>query len=49
MIRRSATNAQSTLDKFVLIAWCGEGVPESRKGLFRTCHAEKSEGRAAEL
>lgn len=26
---------QSSLDKFVLIAWCGEGVPESRKGLFR--------------
>jgi hypothetical protein len=27
--------AQSSLDKFVLIDWCGEGVPESRKGLFR--------------
>ena len=26
---------QSSLDKFVMIAWCGEGVPESRKGLFR--------------
>lgn len=23
-----------SLDRLVLIAWCGEGVPESRKGLF---------------
>jgi hypothetical protein len=22
------------LDKFVLIAWLGEGVPDARKGLF---------------
>jgi hypothetical protein len=28
----------SKLPKFVLINWCGEGVPESRKGLF-TSHA----------
>lgn len=26
----------SQLPKFVLINWCGEGVPESRKGLFAT-------------
>lgn len=26
---------QRSLDRFVLVAWCGEGVPESRKGLFR--------------
>ncbi|KAF9917155.1 hypothetical protein BX616_001796 [Lobosporangium transversale] len=26
----------SQLNKFVLIAWCGEGVPESKKGLFNT-------------
>ncbi|TXT13465.1 hypothetical protein VHUM_00832 [Vanrija humicola] len=25
-----------SLDRSVLIAWCGEGVPESRKGLFHT-------------
>ncbi|KAI8599620.1 hypothetical protein EDD21DRAFT_307761 [Dissophora ornata] len=26
----------SQLNKFVLIAWCGDGVPESKKGLFNT-------------
>lgn len=25
---------QSELDKFVQINWCGDGVPEARKGLF---------------
>lgn len=25
---------QSQLPKYVLISWCGEGVPISRKGLF---------------
>lgn len=33
---KTMADSQSSLDKFVLIAWCGEGVPESRKGLFRT-------------
>lgn len=27
---------QSSLPKFVQINWCGDGVPESRKGLFHT-------------
>jgi hypothetical protein len=35
--------AQSSLDKFVLIDWCGEGVPESRKGLFRGSMADQIE------
>ncbi|KAG0246941.1 hypothetical protein BGX31_005429 [Mortierella sp. GBA43] len=26
----------SQLNKFVFIAWCGDGVPESKKGLFNT-------------
>ena len=26
---------QSSLDKFLLLSCCGDGVPESRKGLFR--------------
>ncbi|KAI1312244.1 hypothetical protein EDD11_003044 [Mortierella claussenii] len=26
----------SQLNKFVLIAWCGDGVPESKKGLFNS-------------
>ena len=26
---------QSKLDKFVLISWCGDGVPEFKKGLYR--------------
>ncbi|KAG0265139.1 hypothetical protein BGZ95_003414 [Linnemannia exigua] len=26
----------SLLNKFVLIAWCGDGVPESKKGLFNS-------------
>ncbi|KAF9127087.1 hypothetical protein BG015_004600, partial [Linnemannia schmuckeri] len=24
------------LNKFILIAWCGDGVPESKKGLFNS-------------
>lgn len=28
------TDQNTQLPKFVLINWCGEGVPESRKGLF---------------
>lgn len=35
MLHSGIDTRQSSLDKFVLIAWCGEGVPESRKGLFR--------------
>lgn len=31
------TLGQSKLAKFVQINWCGEGVPESKKGLFRAC------------
>ncbi|KAF9359536.1 hypothetical protein BGX26_012084 [Mortierella sp. AD094] len=26
----------SQLNKFVLVAWCGDGVPESKKGLFNS-------------
>lgn len=26
---------QSKLDKLVLISWCGDGVPEFKKGLYR--------------
>lgn len=28
--------SQSQLPKFVQINWCGDGVPESKKGLFHT-------------
>ncbi len=34
------TDANSGLPKFVLVNWCGEGVPESRKGLFASHAAE---------
>ena len=27
---------QSQLPKFVQINWCGDGVPEAKKGLFHT-------------
>jgi hypothetical protein len=27
---------QSQLSKFVQINWCGDGVPEAKKGLFHT-------------
>ncbi|KAF9971519.1 hypothetical protein BGZ73_005525 [Actinomortierella ambigua] len=30
------TDPNSNLNKFVLIGWCGDGVPESKKGLFNT-------------
>lgn len=30
------TMLQTELPKFVQINWCGDGVPESKKGLFRT-------------
>ena len=30
------TDPNSSLPKFVQINWCGEGVPEARKGLFHT-------------
>ncbi|KAG0258075.1 hypothetical protein DFQ27_004808 [Actinomortierella ambigua] len=30
------TDPNSSLNKFVLIGWCGDGVPESKKGLFNT-------------
>ena len=33
---RFLTLPKSTLPKFVQINWCGEGVPEARKGLFHT-------------
>ncbi|KAF9943623.1 hypothetical protein BGZ65_000626, partial [Modicella reniformis] len=33
----------SQLNKFVFIAWCGDGVPESRKGLFNTHLADVAE------
>lgn len=29
------TLVQTELNKFVQINWCGEGVPEAKKGLFR--------------
>lgn len=29
-------HSQSQLPKFVQINWCGDGVPESKKGLFHT-------------
>ncbi|CAO3563294.1 unnamed protein product [Mortierella alpina] len=32
----------SQLTKFVLIAWCGDGVPESKKGLFNSHLADVS-------
>ncbi|KAG0259227.1 hypothetical protein BG011_002782 [Mortierella polycephala] len=32
----------SQLNKFVLIAWCGDGVPESKKGLFNSHVADVS-------
>ncbi|KAG0227524.1 hypothetical protein BGW42_002916 [Actinomortierella wolfii] len=32
----------SNLNKFVLIGWCGDGVPESKKGLFNTHLADVS-------
>ncbi|KAG0283537.1 rab32, member RAS oncoprotein [Linnemannia gamsii] len=32
----------SQLNKFVLIAWCGDGVPESKKGLFNSHLADVS-------
>ncbi|KAF9288354.1 hypothetical protein BGZ68_000396 [Mortierella alpina] len=32
----------SKLNKFVLIAWCGDGVPESKKGLFNSHLADVS-------
>ncbi|KAG0057297.1 hypothetical protein BGZ83_000087 [Gryganskiella cystojenkinii] len=32
----------SQLNKFVLIAWCGDGVPESKKGLFSSHLADVS-------
>lgn len=28
------TSSKSELPKFVQINWCGDGVPEARKGLF---------------
>ncbi|KIK69805.1 hypothetical protein GYMLUDRAFT_143745, partial [Collybiopsis luxurians FD-317 M1] len=34
------TDPGSQLPKFVLINWCGDGVPESKKGLFAS-HAAK--------
>ncbi|KAH7047710.1 hypothetical protein BKA57DRAFT_394660 [Linnemannia elongata] len=33
----------SQLNKFVLIAWCGDGVPESKKGLFNSHLADVSQ------
>lgn len=33
--RKMTDLSQRSLDRLVLIAWCGEGVPESRKGMFR--------------
>lgn len=27
-------DSNTTLPKFILIAWCGEGVPEQTKGYF---------------
>lgn len=33
--KRRLTGTKSKLAKFVQINWCGEGVPESKKGLFR--------------
>lgn len=35
-IRRIALALQSQLPKFVQINWCGDGVPEAKKGLFHT-------------
>ncbi|KAF9954660.1 hypothetical protein BGZ72_004418 [Mortierella alpina] len=32
----------SKLNKFVLVAWCGDGVPESKKGLFNSHLADVS-------
>ncbi|KAF8982314.1 hypothetical protein BGZ46_001483 [Entomortierella lignicola] len=32
----------SQLSKFVLVAWCGDGVPESKKGLFNSHLADIS-------
>ncbi|GJJ68316.1 drebrin-like protein [Entomortierella parvispora] len=32
----------SELNKFILIAWCGDGVPESKKGLFNSHLADIS-------
>lgn len=32
--RKHLTVEQSELSKFVQINWCGDGVPEARKGLF---------------
>lgn len=29
-------DTQSKLPKFVQINWCGDGVPEAKKGLFHT-------------
>ncbi|KAG0342072.1 hypothetical protein BG004_005768 [Podila humilis] len=33
----------SQLNKFILIAWCGDGVPESKKGLFNSHLADVSQ------
>lgn len=42
---RELTARQSSLDKFVQVSWCGDGVPESKKGFFRT-HQHLSRGQA---
>ena len=34
-VNRTQADGQSKLDKFVLISWCGDGVPEFKKGLYR--------------
>ena len=35
-LTRVLTSFESTLPKFVQVGWCGDGVPEARKGLFHT-------------
>jgi hypothetical protein len=37
ILDRRALTVQSKLDKLVLISWCGDGVPEFKKGLYRKC------------
>ena len=34
--RANPSSDQSNLPKFVQINWCGDGVPEAKKGLFHT-------------
>ncbi|KAF9362148.1 hypothetical protein BGX26_000036 [Mortierella sp. AD094] len=37
------THPKSQINKFILIAWCGDGVPESKKGLFNSHFADVSQ------